>query len=378
MSQWALLRRHLHKYPELSGQESVTAEYILEQFAQFNPDRTYIGVGGEGLAFCFDAKAPGPNVLFRSELDALPIQEENNFLHRSVNHGVSHKCGHDGHMAILMALAEIVVQNLPCKGSVTFLFQPAEETGEGAIAVVADTQFEQFNPDYCFALHNLPGHPLGDVLIREGGFNCASRGMIINLEGRTAHAAYPETGISPALALADLMQSLPALAASLQSDELIMLTLIHCSMGEEAFGTAAGAGKLLVTLRSETNQGMQLLIDNVTQKVEQLAARNKLSVNIEWQDVFNASVNDAKCAQHVADAAAHCGNKVVWLDEPLRWSEDFGALSQSAKGAMFAFGAGIDSPQIHNPDYDFPDELINQGRDIFFKIYTDLLLEQKE
>jgi len=281
-------------------------------------------------------------------------------------------------MAILMALAEIVVQNLPCKGSVTFLFQPAEETGEGAIAVVGDTQFEQFNPDYCFALHNLPGHPLGDVLIREGGFNCASRGMIINLEGRTAHAAYPETGISPALALADLMQSLPALPASLQSDELIMLTLIHCSMGEEAFGTAAGAGKLLVTLRSETNQGMQLLIDNVTQKVEQLAARNKLSVNIEWQDVFNASVNDAKCAQHVADAAAHCGNKVVWLDEPLRWSEDFGALSQSAKGAMFAFGAGIDSPQIHNPDYDFPDELINQGRDIFFKIYTDLLLEQKE
>jgi len=376
MSQWALLRKHLHKYPELSGQESVTAEYILKQFARFSPDRTYIGVGGEGLAFCFDAKAPGPNVLFRSELDALPIQEENSFSHRSVNEGVSHKCGHDGHMAILMALAEVVVQNLPRKGSVTFLFQPAEETGEGAIAVVRDAQFAQFNPDYCFALHNLPGHPLGDVLIREGGFNCASRGMIINLEGRTAHAAYPETGISPALALADLMQSLPALAASLPSEELIMLTLIHCSMGEEAFGTAAGAGKLLVTLRSETNQGMQLLIDNVTQQVEQLAARDKLSVNIEWQDVFNASINDAKCAQHVANAAVHCGNKVIWLDEPLRWSEDFGALSQSAKGAMFAFGAGTDLPQIHNPDYDFPDELINQGRDIFFKIYSDLLLAQ--
>jgi amidohydrolase len=278
-------------------------------------------------------------------------------------------------MAILMALAEVVVQNLPNKGSVTFLFQPAEETGEGAIAVVEDVQFAQFNPDYCFALHNLPGHPLGDVLIRKGGFNCASRGMIINLEGRTAHAAYPETGISPALVLADLMQSLPALAASLQSDELIMLTLIHCSMGEEAFGTAAGAGKLLVTLRSETNQGMQLLIDKVTQQVELLAIRDKLSVNIEWQDIFNASVNDTKCAQHVADAATHCGNKVIWLDEPLRWSEDFGALSQSAKGAMFAFGAGTDSPQIHNPDYDFPDELINQGRDIFFKIYSDLLLE---
>jgi len=373
MSQWALQRQHLHKYPELSGEEHATAQYILDQFANFAPDRTYINLGGDGIAFCFDAKEEGPNVLFRAELDALPIQEVNHFAHRSVNDGVSHKCGHDGHMAILMALAEVVAQNLPNRGSVTFLFQPAEETGEGAIAVVQDAQFEQFYPDYCFALHNLPGHALGDVLIRKGSFNCASRGMTINFVGRTAHAAYPESGISPALALADLMQSLPALAASLQSDELIMLTLIHCSMGEEAFGTAAGAGKLLVTLRSETNQGMQLLIDKVTEKVKLLASRDKLSVNIEWQDVFNASVNDEECAQRVADAANHCGNNVIWLDEPLRWSEDFGALSQTAKGAMFAFGAGLDSPQIHNPDYDFPDELINQGRDIFFKIYADLL-----
>lgn len=377
MSQWTLLRQHLHKYPELSGQESATAGYILEQFAQFNPDRTYMNLGGAGVAFCFDAKEPGPNVLFRSELDALPIQEINSFAHRSVNHGVSHKCGHDGHMTILMALAAEVVENLPKKGSVTFLFQPAEETGEGAIAVVADSQFEQFYPDYCFALHNLPGHPLGDVLIRKGSFNCASRGMTIKLNGRTAHAAYPESGISPALALSELMQSLPPLAATLQSDQLIMLTLIHCSMGEEAFGTAAGAGKLLVTLRSETNQGMALLIDQVTEKVEKIAARDKLSVTIEWQDVFQASVNDDECAERVANAANHCGNKVIWLDEPLRWSEDFGALSQTAKGAMFAFGAGIDLPQIHNPDYDFPDQLISQGRDIFFKIYSDLLLQDK-
>lgn len=374
MSQWTLLRQHLHQFPELSGEETATAEYILAQFARFKPDRTYSKVGGEGLAFCFDGQEPGPNVLFRSELDALPIHETNTFSHRSMHDGVSHKCGHDGHMTILMALAAVVVQNLPKRGSVTFLFQPAEETGKGAIAVVEDSQFEQFYPDYCFALHNLPGHALGEVLIRQGSFNCASRGMTIKLEGRTAHAAYPESGISPALVLSELMQELPPLAASLQAQQLIMLTLIHCSMGEIAFGTAAGAGKLLVTLRSETNWGMQLLIEKVTERVNQLAARDKLSVKIEWEDVFNASVNDEECAQRVADAAKHCGNKVTWLDEPLRWSEDFGALSHTAKGAMFAFGAGIDLPQIHNPDYDFPDQLIIQGRDIFFKIYSDLLL----
>jgi amidohydrolase len=244
MSDWAPLRQHLHKHPELSGDEVRTANYILQQFSLFNPDRIYQQLGGDGLAFCFDSGEMGPNVLFRSELDALPIQEVNTFSHRSIHQGVSHKCGHDGHMAILMALAEQVVAHPPSKGSVTFLFQPAEETGEGAIAVVDDKQFKDFRPDYCFALHNLPGIPMGEVLIRKGSFNCASRGMSIALEGRTAHAAYPETGISPALALAELMQTLPKLAKEIPSDELIMLTLIHCSMGEEAFGTAAGAGKL--------------------------------------------------------------------------------------------------------------------------------------
>jgi metal-dependent amidase/aminoacylase/carboxypeptidase family protein len=119
---------------------------------------------------------------------------------------------------------------------------------------------------------------------------------------------------------------------------------------------------------------MQKLIEVVTTKVNSLAQRDGLSVNIDWADVFNASVNDPECAQRVADAAQDCGNNVVWIEDPLRWSEDFGALSQTAKGAMFALGAGQQTPQIHNPDYDFPDQLLTQGRDIFFKIYAGLLL----
>lgn len=374
MNAWSELRKHLHKYPELSGDEAATAEHILSVFSAFSPSRIYQQVGGHGLAFCFDAEVAGPNVLFRSELDALPIQEVNTFAHRSTCDGVSHKCGHDGHMAIITALAEKITVNPPHKGSVTFLFQPAEETGEGAIATVNDVQFSAFKPDYCFALHNLPGQPMGEVLIRKGGFNCASRGMSIMLEGKTAHAAYPETGVSPAIAIADLMKTLPDIASNIKSDELIMLTLIHCSMGEEAFGTAAGSGKLLTTLRAETNEGMKRLIEHVTSKVKQVARDEHLKVTINWFDIFNASINDNECALRVAKAAEECGNSVRWLDEPLRWSEDFGALSQTAKGAMFALGAGENTPQIHNPDYDFPDQLIPQGRDIFYNIYADLLL----
>ncbi|MFT5708568.1 MAG: amidohydrolase, partial [Oceanospirillaceae bacterium] len=340
MSQWINVRKHLHKHPELSGKEQKTAAYVLTQLQTLKPDRIYQNIGGQGMAVCFDSNKPGPNVLFRSELDALPIEELNQFAHRSVNQGVSHKCGHDGHMATILALGEKIAANRPLKGTVTLLFQPAEETGEGAIAVVEDAQFNDFKPDYCFALHNLPGHPLGQVLIRAGSFNCASRGMSIALNGKTAHAAYPETGISPANALAELIQTLPALAANLDFSELTMLTLIHCSMGEEAFGTSPGAGKLLATLRTESNEAMAALVDAVSQKAQSCADAQGLELSISWHDVFNASVNDEQCAQQVATAAQYCNNEVIWLDEPLRWSEDFGALSQTAKGAMFAFGAG--------------------------------------
>ncbi|MGB1239028.1 MAG: amidohydrolase [Pseudomonadales bacterium] len=375
MSDWSRVRKHIHQHPELSGEEAQTAKFLLEQFAPLKPDRMYTGLGGQGIALCFDSGLAGPNVLFRAELDALPIHEVNDFSHRSIHDGISHKCGHDGHMAIILALAEKIAMTRPARGSATLLFQPAEETGEGAIAVVEDPQYSEFKPDYCFALHNLPGHPLGQVLIRAGSFNCASRGMTIEFNGRTAHAAHPETGISPANSIAQLMQELPSLARELPFDELTMLTLIHCSMGEQAFGTSPGAGKLLATLRCETNPAMDALVEAVTARARELAARDQLSISFSWHDIFNASVNDQECAERVASAAEHCGNDVVWLDAPLRWSEDFGALSQSSRGAMFAFGAGERTPQIHNPDYDFPDTLIDQGRDIFYKIYSDLLLE---
>ena len=376
MERWSNIRKYLHKHPELSGDEQQTASYILKKLQRLKPNRIYTNIGGHGVAVCFDSNKSGPNILFRSELDALPIEELNDFEYRSIKKGISHKCGHDGHMAIILSLAKKIAETPPIIGSVTLLFQPAEETGQGANAVVNDAQFNHFKPDFCFALHNLPGYSEGEVLLRSGNFNCASRGVCIKLKGKTAHAAYPETGISPANMLAELMQTLPYIADDLKYDELIMLTLIHCSMGEEAFGTAPADGKLLATLRAESNAAMQALVDKVTTKVTLCAKQNNLALEITWFDIFNASVNNPECVKYIADAAAtSCGHHITWLDKPFRWSEDFGAISSKTKGAMFAFGAGEQIPQLHNPDYDFPDQLIIQGRDIFFKIYQNLLCE---
>ncbi|WP_261844000.1 amidohydrolase [Aliamphritea ceti] len=372
---WQQIRHQLHQYPELSGKEQSTAEFIRLQLESLQPDRLYTRIGGHGIAACFDSQKPGPTVLFRAELDALPIEELNCFAHRSVHSGISHKCGHDGHMTILLALAAYITTNLPDFGNAIVLFQPAEETGEGARAVVADPIFKQLNPDYCFALHNLPSHPMGLVMIREGSFNCASRGLTIKLTGKTAHAAYPETGISPANAVAELIQTLPSIADKLSQEELVMLTLIHCKLGEPAFGTSPGQAELLATLRSESDSAMRDLIESVTRQCNTVAQQHQLSVEFQWADIFAASHNDAECTKRIENAAFRCGQPVERLNEPFRWSEDFGAISATTNGAMFALGAGEMTPQIHNPDYDFPDELIATGQQLFADIYRQLLHE---
>lgn len=374
INQLVSFRHNIHKNPELSGVEYETARLITKRLALLKPDALISNIGGCGVAAKFDATEDGPCILFRAELDALPIEETNDFSYRSIKHGVSHKCGHDGHMAIVLGLAEMVAQNRPSRGSVIILFQPAEETGDGARAVVADKAFAKLKPDYCYALHNLPGYPMGEVLIRSGTFNSASRGMNIKLTGKTAHAAYPETGTSPAQALAELLQLFPRISSTLNKNELLMTTTVHASMGEKAFGTAPSDAHLMVTLRSETNEGMDLLVDKAEREVNRVINQYDLTSDVSWADIFDASINDVSCVKQIERAALKTNHQVTWLDEPFRWSEDFGAISASAKGAMFAYGAGETNPQIHNPDYDFPDELIKSGLSIFFEIYKAHLL----
>ncbi|PID66462.1 MAG: peptidase M20 [Gammaproteobacteria bacterium] len=366
------IRHYLHRHPELSGAEYQTANYIAEQLQTLSPTAVYQGIAKTGVAAVFDSGYAGKSLLFRCELDALPIQESHEEAYRSCRRGIAHQCGHDGHMAIILQLAKAIAAKPPRRGRVVLLFQPAEETGEGANAVVADPQFSAIRCDECFALHNLPGYPLGEVIIRAGTFNCASRGMAIYLSGRTAHAAHPETGISPQLAVATLLQSFDDIPKQINADELRMITVVHCDMGEKVFGTTPADACLMATLRSESDVVMQQLVTACSDLVAQLAKQHHLQYHIDWADVFAASVNDERCVKEVVDAAKKTGNTVRWIDAPFRWSEDFGALSAASRGAMFAFGAGENQAQIHNPDYRFADALIQQGSDLFFEIYRQL------
>ena len=376
LPQLTQLRKNIHQHPELSHQEQQTALRITRVFESFSPDEVHTQLGGHGVAFVFHGQEIGPSTLIRCELDALPIQEQNTFDHRSILDGVSHKCGHDGHMAIISALGATLATRKPQSGRVILCFQPAEETGAGAIDMVNDEKFASLKPDYAFALHNYPGLKLGSVAVRAGTFNCASRGIIIKLSGKTSHAAHPEDGISPASAMCQIIEKLNQLPEELAEqgvEDKLWVTVIHAKLGEVAFGTAPGDAVVMATLRSETNQAMDTLVEVTQTFARDCAHKAGLEIEFSFDDVFQASVNSNEGCDRVVQACRNTSTEYILLHEPMRWSEDFGQFTAVAKqGAMFALGAGVDTPQLHNPDYDFEDELIPIGHALFLDLIKQI------
>lgn len=367
------LRKQLHRLPELSGQEKNTSKTIVSFLEYCKPDKITTGIGGYGIAAVFGGSRKGPRVMVRCELDALPIPETLDIPHRSEVTSVSHKCGHDGHMAIVAKLAERLYTHRPESGSVILLFQPAEETGEGAERILSDSKFDQIQPDYVLALHNLPGYPLGQIIVREGVFASASSGLRIHLKGKTSHAAEPEAGNSPALAVAQLIQvlsSIPQFYTSLH--EPAQATVIHAKLGDVAFGTSPGEGDVMVTLRAHTQNMMKLLHDRVASIAGSTAEMFELEMAITPAEPFPPTTNDSQVVKLIEEAANKLDMNIHQMSHPFAWSEDFGHFTSRFKGALFGLGAGEDHPALHNPKYDFPDDLIDPGVSLFSEIINRL------
>jgi len=367
-------RRDLHRNPELSGEEVETAGKIAVALKAMAPTRILTGLGGHGVAAVFDSGKDGPTVLFRAELDALPIQECNDISWVSQRPGKSHVCGHDGHMTMLLALGRMISRRPVAHGRVVLMFQPSEEDGSGAKAVVADPAYQGIKADWSFAIHIEPGRPFGYVSTCAGLINCASMGLKIKLSGKTAHAADPEDGISPAQAVAKLIPALEALGrGGALDDHFRLVTITHVKVGDPTFGVAPGEGEIYATLRTAGDPGMESLETTARSLARSLAEQYALRVAFEVCDNFAASINDPD-AFGVATAAMESIG-VAYGDEgvPMRASEDFGVFGWNAKAAMLCLGPGKDYAALHNPDYDFPDDLIPIGSAIFERIARDLL-----
>jgi amidohydrolase len=367
-------RRDLHRYPELSGEEVETANKVVAALKPMAPTRILTGLGGHGVAAVFDSGKDGPTVLFRAELDALPIQECNDVTWVSQRLGKSHVCGHDGHMTMLLALGRMISRRPVAYGRVVLMFQPAEEDGSGAKAVVIDPAYQDIKADWAFAIHIKPGQPFGYVSTCAGLINCASLGLRIKLLGKTAHAADPENGTSPTQAIAKLIPALEAFGrGGTLDDDFRLVTITHVKIGDPTFGVAPGEGEIYATLRTANDAGKEKLEAIARSLSTSLAEQYGLGVAFAVCDDFAASTNDPD-AFSVATAAMDAIG-VAYGDEgvPMRASEDFGVFGLNAKAAMLCLGPGEDYAALHNPDYDFPDDLIPIGSAIFERIARDLL-----
>ncbi len=367
-------RQQLHSIAELSGHEVETARAVAEKVRTYQPTELIEHLGGTGLAAVFDSGNPGKTVMFRAELDALPIQEVNSFAYVSKNEGVSHKCGHDGHTTTLLGLAAKLQKAPLPSGKVVLLFQPAEENGEGAKAILEDLKFQTIKPDYIFALHNIPNYPLGQIITKEGAFTPSVISLIIRLMGKTSHAAEPENGINPDLAIAELIQKVKALAnPNPDHKDFLKVATVYASLGSQDYGISAGEATLHFTIRCWDDQKLTEMQTKITELVNEVSHRYALVHTLEWPFYFAANQNDVEANKIVEESAKICGFEHHVKPFPFSWGEDFGLFTQQFSGAMFGLGAGLEMPALHNPEYDFPDAIIPYGAAMFYTIAQQVL-----
>lgn len=354
------LRRTLNLTPEAAGSEETTARIITSFLSSYKPDDLVTKLGGHGVAAVYDGADPGPTLLIRCELDALETEAVPDEKGTSAaGSTVAHLCGHDGHMTMVAGLAPLLQIRRPDRGRVVLLFQPAEETGEGARRVLADPKFERIRPTVALALHNLPGVPAKRIVVRPDSFACASVGMHVHFTGHSSHAAEPELARTPATALCALLGELPALRR--EGETYRLPTITHVRMGRPSFGVTPGNAELFATLRAVRDEVLTELREEAVAVVRRAADAAELETTIGWRDEFPATMNDAS----LVDILERICDEEHWdharAEVAFRWSEDFGHFGRVCPSLCFGLGIGEGQPSLHDPDYTFPDDMITTG-----------------
>lgn len=361
------LRHTLHKNPELSGKEVHTTEYLKKILGELDNCKI-IEFQHTGLIARFSHQGDGPHILIRGDIDALPIQDKIKKPYKSENNGVGHKCGHDGHTAILYHLALNLNKNIPEQGRIDLLFQPSEENGRGASIIINDKAFTM-QPDYIYALHNLPGYDAGTILINRDTFSCSVISCIIQIRGKTSHAAEPDKGISPLPFILDLLTSVKSLEDNNQeSENFFLCTPIYMNVGEKDYGISPGDGEIHFTLRCRSNALLDDKKQQLTGLIQELAMRHRAKSALQWLEEFRATENNTQAVEHIEACAEELGFHVIERRNPFPWGEDFGLFTEKFPGAMFGLGAGKESKPLHNEEYDFNDAIIPTGSRLFYTL----------
>ena len=361
----ATFRHDLHAHPELSGRE-VGAKRRIQDFLSSHTSLAAEDYGSWlSVRFCPEGAEGVAPIAFRADMDALPIDETISLPYGSTVPGVAHKCGHDGHMAALVAAACLMEHDAAIRRPVYLVFQPAEETGEGGHACAAWLASQGVREVYAF--HNLSGHEEGAVMVREGMTQPASCGLTFAFEGNAAHAGTPELGTNPAPVLARMQLAAEKLDKS-KEGKLQFATTVGMTLGSHDFGISPGRGKISFTLRAGEDEGLARMEEELGKEAHELAERFGLSASREKRDPFPATVNDWRAAEKVRASARELGFVQEKLPEPWRPSEDFGWYTKLTIGALFYVGNGETWPAPHDPAYDFNDRILPVAAGMFVKL----------
>jgi amidohydrolase len=348
-------RKTIHQHPEVGLKEFETAKRIKNYLTEHSNAITET-VTETGIIAVHDSGKPGETILLRADID-----------------GVSHKCGHDGHTSIMLGVSDMLTKYPIQTGKVILLFQPAEENGMGAEAILKSTYFKDLHIDFVFALHNLPGFTKNQIVLKENTFNANVKSMIIKLKGKTAHAAEPEKGDNPALAIAEILQFSDKITLNNPSDDnFFLITPIHINMGDLAYGISAGEGELHLTIRSWDLNLFNEKVNDLQDFINYSCKKHKLTNSISWTQEFYANQNNNEALGYIRSAAKENNFNILEMTHSFKWGEDFGLFTQKYKGAMFGLGAGENTPALHNPDYDYPDDITETAIKQFYQIIKEV------
>jgi hippurate hydrolase len=362
------IRRDLHAHPELAFQESRTASIVAEKLAGWGIE-VHAGLAKTGVvgAICGRANASKRAVGLRADMDCLPMHETGTVAHRSRHDGRMHACGHDGHTAMLLGAARYLAETRNFDGTVYAIFQPAEEGGGGGEVMVREGLFERFPADTVYALHNWPLLPPGRVAVRPGPVMAATDEVQITIHGRGGHAALPQLAVDPVVAAAHVIAALQTVA-SRNADPLDAVVVSLCSMATSqigAFNVIPEAVKLIGTVRSFRAETRDLAERRVREIAAGVAQALGASAEVSYHRGYPATVNSPAEAAFAARVAARVfgPDNVVTDADPTMGGEDFSYMLQARPGAYIWLGqgGGPGGCFLHNPAYDFNDEVIPLG-----------------
>jgi amidohydrolase len=364
-------RRDIHAHPELGFEEQRTSDLVAAKLAEFGCE-VYRGIGKTGVVGRLQVGSSPRSVGLRADMDALPIQEANDFDHRSRNDGRMHACGHDGHTTMLLGAARYLAETRNFDGTVNFIFQPAEEGLGGAAAMVEEGIFDRFPCDAIFGMHNTPGLAVGKFTIRTGPMMAGGGFFDITVLGRGAHGARPEAGVDPVIAASHIAAALQTIVSrNVRPVDTAVLSVTRFHAGD-AYNVIPERAVIGGTVRAFENGTFALIEQNMKRIAEGVAGGFGATAEVDFRSLFPPLINDAQEAAFIAETAAEVvgADNIERNGQLVMASEDFSYMLNRRPGAYIRIGNG-DAPgtcQVHNPGYDFNDAALPVGASLFARV----------